>query len=231
MSASDALRVAILISGRGSNMAAIARACARHEIQARVVQVIADRADAGGIDLARSLDLPAHTLAAAQFRDRADFEDALHSVLQRCRAGLVVLAGFMRILSGPFVQQYAGRLLNIHPSLLPDYKGLHTHRRVLQAGGREHGVSVHFVTEELDGGPVICQGRLRVRPGDTEQSLVARVQVLEHRIYPRVIGLIAAGRLRLQGSAVQLDGRTLATPLIEDEHDAIPQDASPPTPT
>ncbi|HEX4025472.1 MAG TPA: phosphoribosylglycinamide formyltransferase [Steroidobacteraceae bacterium] len=216
------LRVAILISGRGSNMAAIAQACAAQRIGATVVQVIADRAGANGIALAASLGLPAQTIAAAQFQDRSAFETALQAALERHGAELVVLAGFMRVLSERFVRRYAGRLLNIHPSLLPKHKGLQTHRRVLEAGEREHGVSVHFVTEELDGGPVICQARLQVTPDDTEHSLAARVQRLEHRIYPEVIGLIASGRLQLRGAGVVLDGHPLTAPLLEDEHDAHP---------
>ncbi len=213
------LRVAILISGRGSNMAAIARACADGRIAATVVQVIADRTGADGVALAASLGLTAQTIAAAQFQDRAAFEAALQAGLERHGAELIVLAGFMRILSEHFVRHYAGRLLNIHPSLLPKYKGLQTHGRVLEAREQEHGVSVHFVTEELDGGPVICQARLQVRAGDTEHSLAARVQKLEHRIYPRVIGLIAAGRLRLLGTTVVLDGQALPAPLLEEESD------------
>ncbi|MGH8143918.1 MAG: phosphoribosylglycinamide formyltransferase [Steroidobacteraceae bacterium] len=216
----ERLRVAILISGRGSNMAAIARACAEGSIAASVVQVIADRPGAHGIGLAASLGLATQTIAAAQFQDQCAFELALEAALDRHRAQLIVLAGFMRILSARFVQRHTGRLLNIHPSLLPKYKGLQTHRRVLEAAERDHGVSVHFVTEELDGGPVICQARLPVMAGDTEHSLAVRVQRLEHRIYPRVIGLIAAGRLRLLGDAVMLDGQALAAPLLEDEADA-----------
>jgi phosphoribosylglycinamide formyltransferase 1 len=124
------------------------------------------------------------------------------------------------VLSAAFVARYNGRMLNIHPSLLPDYRGLHTHRRVLQAGEREHGVSVHFVSAELDAGPVIYQARLPVRPQDTEDTLIARIHALEHRIYPRVIGLIASGRLRLRDDRVLLDGQLLAAPLMESESHA-----------
>jgi len=221
-SAGRRLRVAILISGRGSNMAAIAHACAEGRIAATVVQVIADRSDAAGIALAGSLGLTAQTITTAQFPDRSAFEGALESALERHGAELIVLAGFMRVLSARFVHRHAGRLLNIHPSLLPKYKGLHTHRRVLQAGEREHGVSVHFVTAELDDGPVICQARLQVGAPDSEHQLAARIQRLEHRIYPAVIGLIAAGRLQLAGATVLLDGQPLPAPLLEDEHDATP---------
>ena len=155
-------------------------------------------------------------IEAAQFENRVLFEAALAEAIERSGAELVVLAGFMRILSAPFVERYTGRLLNIHPSLLPRYKGLGTHRRVLHAGEREHGASVHFVTAELDGGPVICQARVPVRVEDTEQSLAARVVLEEHRIYPLAIGLIAAGRLKLQGTAVMLDGQVLKAPIVEE---------------
>jgi phosphoribosylglycinamide formyltransferase 1 len=219
MSAAATLPVAVLISGRGSNMAAIARACAGGAIRAHIVAVIADQADAAGIALAQGLGLATRVVAARALPDRAAFEAALEAALTHSGAQLVALAGFMRVLSGPFVQRYAGRMLNIHPSLLPRHRGLHTHARVLQAGEREHGASVHFVTADLDAGPVICQGRLTVHPHDTAETLAARVQRLEHRIYPRVVGLYAAGRLALRDSTVLLDGQALATPLLEAEDD------------
>jgi phosphoribosylglycinamide formyltransferase-1 len=222
MSAGAKLRVAALISGRGSNMAAIAGACTRGVIAAEVVGVIADRVEAPGIALAQGLGLATQIIAADRFPDRTGFEAALAEAIDGCNAELIVLAGFMRILSAPFVQRYADRLLNIHPSLLPKYKGLHTHRRVLQAGEREHGVSVHLVTPELDGGPVICQARVAVMPGDTESRLAARVQVQEHRIYPMVVGLIAAGRLQLKAGSILLDGRALAAPLVTDDEPGVP---------
>lgn len=211
-SAAAPLALAVLISGRGSNMLAIARACTEGRIAARVVSVIADRADAAGIQAAASLGLPTKVLEARAL-PRAEFESQLGQALAASGAQLVALAGFMRILSAAFVAPRSGRLLNIHPSLLPDYRGLDTHRRVLAAAERAHGASVHYVTEELDGGPLICQGRLTIAAGDTPSSLAARVQRLEHRIYPMVIGLIAAGRLALEGSTVLLDGRPLASPL------------------
>jgi phosphoribosylglycinamide formyltransferase-1 len=212
------LPLAVLISGRGSNMASIARACQSGEIDARIVRVLADRADASGIALAESLGHPVQVVAAAQFQDRSGFEAALADAIDASGARLIVLAGFMRILSPPFVHRYTGRLLNVHPSLLPKYKGMHTHRRVLEAGDVEHGVSVHFVTEELDGGPVIYRARVPVLPSDTEQSLAARVLLEEHRIYPKVIGLIAARRLALSGANVLFDGRLLASPLEDEPH-------------
>lgn len=190
-------------------MVAIARACLAGQIQAEPVIIISDRGDAPGLAAASALGLSTVVIEAAQFENRESFEAALAAAIDGSGAQLVVLAGFMRILSAPFVQRYAGRLLNIHPSLLPRYKGLNTHRRVLHAGEREHGASVHFVTAELDGGPVVCQARVPVRADDSEQSLAARVVLEEHRIYPMVIGLIASGRLELRGAAVLLDGQAV----------------------
>jgi len=201
-------------------MTAIARACLDGQIAAQPVVVISDRADAPGIAAASALGLNTIVIDAAHCASGASFEAALVEQIERSGAELLVLAGFMRILSAGFVQRYAGRLINIHPSLLPNYKGLHTHRRALQAGERQHGASVHFVTEELDGGPVICQAYVAVRADDTEQSLAARVIVQEHRIYPMVIGLIAAGRLKLRDGSIMLDGQLLAAPIIEEQPDA-----------
>ena len=215
-----ALPLAVLISGRGSNMLAIARACATGQIHARIVSVICDRADAAGIQAAAASELPTQLLEARGL-PRAGFEARLAQTLSASGAQLVALAGFMRILSATFVAPWAGRMLNIHPSLLPDYPGLDTHRRVLAAAAREHGASVHFVTQELDAGPLICQGRLAIAPGDSETSLAARVHRLEHRIYPMVIGLIADGRLALSGSTVVLDGQPLAAPLQVSEDGSL----------
>jgi phosphoribosylglycinamide formyltransferase 1 len=216
------LKLAVLISGRGSNMAAIARACQAGQIAAEPVVVISDRGDAHGLTAAAALGLATVVLEPAGFENRAQFEAALARAIDASGAELVVLAGFMRILSSAFVERYAGRLLNIHPSLLPEFKGLNTHRRVLQSGAREHGASVHFVTAELDGGPVICQARVPVLAGDSEQSLAARVVLEEHGIYPKVIGLIASGRLALRGTTVMLDGRALAEPMREEHSHVAP---------
>lgn len=207
-----ALPLAVLISGRGSNMLAIAQACAQGRIGARVVRVIADRDDAPGIQAARALGLATQVVSGSGI-PKAQFEAQLAQTLDESAAELVALAGFMRILSPGFVEPRVGRLLNIHPSLLPRYRGLDTHRRALAAGDSEHGASVHYVTPELDAGPLICQGRLSVAAGQTEAELSARVHRLEHRIYPMVIGLIAAGRVRLTGAQVLLDGSALVTPL------------------
>jgi phosphoribosylglycinamide formyltransferase-1 len=201
-------------------MTAIARACLDGRISAQLAIVISDRGDAAGIRAASALGLNSAVIEAESFADSAGFEAALSAAIERSGAELIALAGFMRVLSAAFVQRYAGRLLNIHPSLLPKYKGLHTHRRALQAGEREHGASVHVVTGELDGGPVICQARVAVRAEDSEQTLAARVLRQEHRIYPMVIGLIADGRLKLQGGTMLLDGQELAAPIVEDERHA-----------
>lgn len=215
------LRLAILISGRGSNMTAIARACLEQQIQASVVRVISDRASAAGIEAARRLGLETRVVPAQGFADRAGFESALAGAIDESGAELVVLAGFMRILSPTFVARYRGRLLNIHPSLLPQHKGLHTHRKVLLAGDREHGSSVHFVTDQLDGGPVIYQSRFAVRADDNEQSLEARILELEHRIYPQVIDLIATGRLELRDETVFLDAQPLTSPLLDHDRPGV----------
>ena len=213
MSAQAKLQLAVLLSGRGTNMLAIARSCREGLIGAQLAAVLSDRPDAPGIAAARELGLRTSVIDAQCYPERAAFEDALEAALRHCGAELIVLAGFMRILSPGFVQRHSGRMLNIHPSLLPRYQGLHTHRRVLEAGEREHGASVHFVSEVLDGGPVICQARVPVGALDSELSLAARVQRQEHRIYPLVIGLIASGRLRLQGATILLDGQVLASPI------------------
>ena len=213
------LPVAVVISGRGSNMEAIARASLGGGSRFRVVRVVADRDSAGGLARAAALGIPTSVVPVKQFADRAGFDAALAAELEASGARLVALAGFMRILSAQFVQRFEGRLLNIHPSLLPKYKGLDTHARALAAGDTLHGASVHYVTAELDGGPVIMQGRLRLRPSDTPDAVSARVHTLEHIIYPHVCSLIAAGRVEWRHGAVFFDGAPLAAPLIE-ENDA-----------
>jgi phosphoribosylglycinamide formyltransferase-1 len=213
------LPVAVVISGRGSNMEAIARAAQNPASGYQVVRVIADRENAAGLARAAALGLAASVVPVREFADRASFDAALAAEIDSTGARLVALAGFMRILSVDFVQRFAGRLLNIHPSLLPKYKGLDTHARALAAGDSHHGASVHYVTAELDGGPVIMQGRLRLRTGDTPETVSARVHALEHMIYPHVCSLVANGRVECRGASVYFDGQPLAAPLIE-EHDA-----------
>lgn len=213
------LPIAVLISGRGGNMLAIQSACERGEIAARIVAVLADQADAPGLARARERGLHAAAVPFAAYRDaagradRAAFETALDAQLAAAAPGLIVLAGFMRVLSGAFVARHPGRIVNIHPSLLPGYKGLHTHQRVIDAGEPLHGASVHFVTEELDGGPVVVQAKVPVLAGDTPTTLSDRVQAREHIIYPKVIGWIAEGRLTCAGGKPLLDGQPLSQPL------------------
>jgi len=214
MSAAPPIKLAILISGRGSNMEALASACASGALAARVAIVIADRSGAAGLDAARARGL--ETAAVVHAGDRGAFERALEAVLERHRPDAVALAGFMRVLSAEFVAQYPGRMFNIHPSLLPKYRGLDTHRRVLAAGDAVHGASVHFVTPELDAGPVVLQSQVAVLPGDSEATLAARVLATEHVIYPRVLGWFADGRLVWRDDAAWLDGRRLTAPLLED---------------
>ncbi len=217
------LQLAILISGRGSNMAAIARACAARQINAQVGIVISDRPGVAGLTVARDLGIEAVAVPWQGTGGREAFEQALGESIDARGADLVVLAGFMRILSPEFAARYAGRMLNIHPSLLPKYTGLHTHQRALQARDAEHGASVHFVTAELDGGPVVLQSRVPVHAADTEADLSARVQATEHIIYPRVIGMVADGRLSWDEGRVRLDGKLLDTPLVESSSAASEQ--------
>jgi phosphoribosylglycinamide formyltransferase-1 len=197
-------------------MLALAAAATSGSLRGRIVAVISDRADAAGLVAAAGLGLATRVLVPEAGEDRAGYGRRLDAALAGTGAGLVALAGFMRILDGGFVRAWQGRLLNIHPSLLPAWRGLHTHRRVLEAGDPVHGCTVHFVTEELDAGPAVIQGRLAVRPGDDEQSLSARVQRLEHIIYPRAVGWFADRRLAWRGGAAWLDGKRLAEPVIEE---------------
>ncbi|MGH8250334.1 MAG: phosphoribosylglycinamide formyltransferase [Steroidobacteraceae bacterium] len=210
------LPFAVLISGRGSNMLALERATKDGRIDGEIVAVVSDRADAAGLAAARGRGLATETLECRPGMDRSVYGRELADVLGRSGARLVALAGFMRILDAEFVRRWQGRLLNIHPALLPAHRGLHTHRRVLESREREHGCTVHFVTEALDAGPAVIQGRLAVLPGDDENSLSARVQRLEHIIYPRAVGWFAAGRLNLSDGVAKLDGQPLRQPVIEE---------------
>lgn len=199
-------------------MLAIARACTAGQVPADIVLVLADVPEAAGIARARELGLRAEVLDRRTFRrdgapDRAGFEQALAATIDASGADYVVLAGFMRVLSPDFVQRYAGRMLNIHPSLLPRHKGLDTHARALAAGDAEHGASVHFVTAELDGGPVVAQAVVPVQPGDEVASLSGRVHAGEHMLYPMVIEWLTRGRLRWNGGTPTLDGAPLSAPV------------------
>jgi phosphoribosylglycinamide formyltransferase-1 len=215
------LPLVVLASGRGSNLQAIVRDIEAGRLGADVRAVLSDKAEAPVLAWSRTRGIVAEALPAAGFADRALYDAALARRVATFDPGLVVLAGFMRILSPAFVDAFEGRMVNIHPSLLPRHRGLHTHRRVLEAGEREHGASVHFVTRELDGGPVVLQARVPVRDDDDEASLAARVLEQEHRIYPAAIGWFAAGRLRYRDGAAWLDGRRLDHPVVIEATDEI----------
>ena len=210
------LPIVVLISGTGSNLRAIADQARAGSLPVEIRAVVSDRAEAAGLAWAADAGIATVALSPRAFPDRAAYDRELAVQVERFRPGLVVLAGFMRILGDEFVDRFAGRLLNIHPSLLPKYRGLHTHRRALEAGDREHGASVHFVTRELDGGPVVLQVRVPVRDGDDEAALATRVLAEEHRIYPECIGWFATGRLQMRDGVVLLDGRRLESPVVRE---------------
>ena len=212
-----ALPFAVLISGRGSNLLALERATRDGRIDGRIVLVLSDRADAAGLASARELGLATAVLEPSRGEDRAAYAARLAARLGESGARLIVLAGFMRILDGAFVRGFEGRLLNIHPSLLPAYRGLHTHRRVIEAGEKVHGCTVHFVTEELDAGPRVIQGRLALHPGEDEAALSARVQRLEHIIYPRAVGWFAEGQLVCRDGAAFIGGRASGPEIVEED--------------
>jgi phosphoribosylglycinamide formyltransferase-1 len=201
--------VVVLISGSGSNLQALIDSIAHEGNPARIAAVISNRADAFGLERAKQAGIATRVLDHKQFDGREAFDAALIEAIDGFDPQLVVLAGFMRILTPGFVNHYTGRLLNIHPSLLPKYKGLHTHQRALEAGDREHGCSVHFVTEELDGGPLVVQAVVPVESGDTPEALAQRVHAQEHRIYPLAMRWFAEGRLQLGETGAQLDGKDL----------------------
>lgn len=189
--------IVILISGRGSNMEAIVRAFNLEKWSARLCAVISNRADAAGLAFAEKEGIPTRVVSHKDYSDRESYDAALQAVIDEYRPDLVILAGFMRILTTGFVEHYTGRLINIHPSLLPVFRGLHTHRQALDAGVRVHGATVHFVTPELDGGPVIAQAVVPVLPEDSEDSLADRVLEQEHRLYPRVVRWIVEEKVKL----------------------------------
>ncbi len=202
MAASGKVRVAVLISGRGSNMVALAEAARAPEYPAEIVLVLANDPGAEGLARAAALGLPTLAIDHRGFPDRASFDASLDAALREAGAQLVCLAGFMRILTPGFVEAWAGRMLNIHPSLLPLFKGTHTHAQALAAGVRLHGCTVHFVVPELDAGPIVAQAAIPVREGDDPDSLAARVIVQERQLYPAALALVAGGSARLDGGRV-----------------------------
>jgi len=200
-------RVAILISGRGSNMAALIKAAVAEDFPAEIAVVISNKADAGGLEKARASGIPTVTVESKQYgKDRAAFEAALQSALDKYRIDLICLGGFMRLFTAEFVQRWYGRMLNIHPSLLPAFPGLDPHGQALSAGVKISGATVHFVIPETDAGPILMQGAVAVRDDDTPDTLAARIIQIEHRIYPEALRLVASGKVRLEGDICKVEG-------------------------
>ena len=202
--------IVVMISGRGTNLGAILKAAAdedwKRQPGAQVAAVISNRADAAGLEVARAAGVPAHVVPHVEFASRDAFEQELARVIDVHAPALIVLAGFMRVLTPGFVDRYQGRLVNIHPSLLPLFPGLRTHRQALAAGVRIHGATVHFVSNEVDGGAIIAQAAVPVEPEDDEATLAGRVLAAEHRLLPRAVRLVLEGRVRLDRERVVLDG-------------------------
>jgi len=206
------LTLVVLISNQGSNLQAIIDAIANQEIHARILAVVSNNPHAPGLQRAKTAGIPTAVAERADFATRKDFDRRLLQLVRDYDPGLVVLAGFMRVLDDAFVEHFAGRLLNVHPSLLPKYPGLNTYRRVLAAKDSVHGCSIHFVSSRVDGGPVVAQSEVPIRAGDDEISLSARVQASEHKLYPMVIGWFARGALRCRRQTIMLDGELLGKP-------------------
>lgn len=196
------IKLVVLISGNGSNLGAIIREIQQGKLNAEIVNVISNRPDAYGLTRAREANIPVTVINHEDYENREAFDQALSQAIDRSQPDLIVLAGFMRILSDAFVNHYLGKMINIHPSLLPRYQGLNTHQRVLAAGDKEHGVTVHYVTPELDSGPIILQTRVPVLEGDDEVSLEARIHRAEHQVYPEAIRRIAASQVSFRNGMV-----------------------------
>jgi len=201
--------IVVLISGSGSNLQAIIESVAAQTIPATIAAVVSNKPDAYGLTRARQAGIPTEVLQYEGFASREDYDQALIKCIDQYQPKLIVLAGFMRILSDAFVDHYTGRMMNIHPSLLPKYKGMNTHQRVLDAGETEHGATVHFVTPELDSGPIILQAPVPINSNDTADSLAVRVHTAEHKIYPLAVQWFAEKRLRLENNTVMLDNRPM----------------------
>lgn len=207
-------RLVVLISGQGRNCQALIDACAAGRIPARIISVISNKAEAAGLEKARAAGIPVQVIPHGNYPDRESFDAALMQVIDAQQPDIVVLAGFMRILTPGFVRHYLGRMLNIHPSLLPRHPGIKTHQKVLEAGDAHHGATVHFVTEELDGGPAIIQGQFSVDPQDDAARLAGRVmQEVELKIYPQAVNWMARGELQLNAGQTWFRGQPLARPL------------------
>ncbi len=207
------IRIVVLVSGDGSNLQALIDATQSGRIRAQIVGVISNVPSAYALERARLAGIPTQVVDHRQFADRASFEAEVSNVIQEWKAELILLAGFMRVLTPAFVNRYSGQMINIHPSLLPAYRGLNTHARVLATGDRMHGCSIHFVTSDLDAGTVIAQAVTHVLPTDDLPTLTQKVRKLEHYIYPLVVSWIAAGRIALLGNKVYLDGQELQSPI------------------
>lgn len=211
--APEKVSLVILISGGGSNLQAIIDAINNNQLNAEIKAVISNQVSAGGLDRAARENITSHVVEYKSYPSRETFDQAMIQIIDATRADLVVLAGFMRILSKPFIEHYQHRLINIHPSLLPKYKGLNTHQQVLDNGDTIHGASVHYVSHELDSGPVVIQAEIPVLVADTAKTLAARVLDKEHQIYPMVIQMIAENRLSFDKNQLNLDGKPLTSPL------------------
>ena len=208
------LRVVVLISGNGSNLQAIIDSIQEHKLPVHIVAVFSNNPDAFGLQRANKASIPTVVINHREYATREQYDQSLMQQIDSYQPNLIVLAGFMRILTDEFVNHYPGRMINIHPSLLPKYKGTKTHQRVLEAGDHEHGCSVHYVTPELDSGPVIMQAKIAIEPRDTEETLKQKIHMQEHHIYPEAIRWIAEGRIGYQDNSVTLDGKKMSQPLI-----------------
>jgi phosphoribosylglycinamide formyltransferase-1 len=204
-----ARNIVVLISGSGTNLQAIIDACEEGRINASISAVVSNKADAYGLERAKQAAINTVVVNPKEYSDRESYDMALAEVIEQHNADLIVMAGFMRILSQAFVERFSGKMLNIHPSLLPKYQGLNTHQRAIEAKDQEHGCSIHFVTPELDGGPVILQAKVPVFNEDDADALAARVQVQEHAIYPLVVNWFIEGRLNMENDSALLDGKIL----------------------
>lgn len=215
----ERLKLAVLISGRGSNLQSLIDACAAQDYPAQIVLVLSNKPDAFGLERAADADIPAAGLDHTAFSSKAEFEAALDAAITQSGAQIICLAGFMRLLSTAFMEKWAGKVINIHPSILPSFKGLHTHRQTLEAGVKIAGCTVHFVVPEMDAGPIIVQAAVPVLPGDDEEALAARVLEQEHQIYPRAVRWIAEGRVTVDGQLVKIKGAsTHASAIIAPLH-------------
>lgn len=207
------IRIVVLVSGDGSNLQQLIDFCHSGRIRAQIVGVVSNEPNAYALERARLANIPTQVINHREYADRASFEIEVTRVIQEWKAELILLAGFMRVLTPAFVNRYSGQMINIHPSLLPTYRGLNTHARVLETGDRMHGCSIHFVTPDLDAGAVIAQAVTNVLPTDDLPTLTKKVRVLEHYLYPLVVSWIAAGRLALLGNKVYMDGQELQSPI------------------